>query len=190
MQLRCPKCGGASAYQQEVQRGNRFYDFNPNDEASLKPDLIPDHLQVPGQMYAAPIMEKVAFCSTCPGQIQLQRVTNAHAQFLDSQRSLQEKAAQDQQRREAAEYAATHPPCPYCATEVKLGAAICPQCRSPFFGFDLELLAMVIRDNPSLATSPNKDELLPLVDVAKGERDIRQAREKQELEAREATQRA
>jgi len=74
MSFRCPKCGGTDYYTQKVQTGSRAYDFNPTDSRNVSNDLIPDYMQVPGQVFIDPVMKDVAFCKACPTPIQMQEV--------------------------------------------------------------------------------------------------------------------
>lgn len=71
MNYKCPKCGGSTYYFQQVQTGNRVYDFNPTDSTDVSGDLIPNQLQVPGQVFVDPVMKQVAFCKTCPSPVQM-----------------------------------------------------------------------------------------------------------------------
>jgi len=71
MSYRCPKCGGTDYYMQKVQVGSRAYDFNPTDSLNVTNDLIPNSMQVPGQVFINPVMEDVAFCKTCPTPVQM-----------------------------------------------------------------------------------------------------------------------
>ena len=45
--------------------------------------------------------------------------------------------------------------CPYCASPINQGAALCPSCHLPFFGLDLQLLAYAVKENPTLILPPN-----------------------------------
>lgn len=45
--------------------------------------------------------------------------------------------------------------CPYCASPLNQGAALCPSCHLPFFGLDLDALAFVIKGNPTLLLPEN-----------------------------------
>ena len=45
--------------------------------------------------------------------------------------------------------------CPYCASEVNDGAALCPNCKIPFFGLDLRALAYSVQRNPALVLQEN-----------------------------------
>ena len=71
MPYRCPRCGGADYYFQKVQVGNRIYDFNPSDSNNVSGDLIPDYLQVPGQMHTSAVMKDAAYCKACPSPVQM-----------------------------------------------------------------------------------------------------------------------
>ena len=45
--------------------------------------------------------------------------------------------------------------CPYCRAAVDRQAHVCHQCRNPYFGYDLELLAEVFNKVPELAANPS-----------------------------------
>jgi hypothetical protein len=68
---KCPKCGGAEAYTQQVQSGSRLLDFNPTDSKNLKPDIIPDYMQTPGQSYITPMMRTIVLCKKCPTPVEM-----------------------------------------------------------------------------------------------------------------------
>lgn len=74
MEYKCPRCGGTAYYIQQVQTGNRVYDFNPTDSTDVSNDLIPNSMQVPGQVFVDPVMKQVAFCKTCPSPVQMYEI--------------------------------------------------------------------------------------------------------------------
>ena len=71
----------------------------------------------------------------------------------EQNRLLQKQQAADAAR--ASREQAASAICPFCASSVNKGAALCPHCKIPFFGLDLTLLNLAVKKDPTLVLPEN-----------------------------------